>query len=88
MKSTLLSLALVVLVSACSHKTDSGVTRSDKNELVSFVSKKTTNAIMGVTLITNGYVAVDTSVDRYVFHKASDGWKLVNRAAIQSASPK
>jgi hypothetical protein len=88
MKSTLLSLALVVFVSACSHKTDSGVTRSDKDELLSIVSKKTTNAVMGVTLVTNGYVAVDTSGERFVFHKAPDGWVLVNRAATQSASPK
>jgi len=87
MKCTLLSLALVVFVSACSHKTDSGVTKSDKHELMSIVSQKTTNAVIGFTSSTNGYVAVDTSGERFVFHHASDGWVLVHRAATQSALP-
>ena len=88
MKRTLLSLAFVIFVSACSHKTDSDLTKSDKAELMSFVSQKTTNAVMGFTLSTNGYVAVDTSGERFVFHHAPDGWVLINRAATQSVAPK
>jgi hypothetical protein len=87
MKITLLSLALVVFVSACSHKTDAGLTKSDKDELVSFVSQKTTNAVTGFTLSTNGYVAVDTSKERFLFHHAPDGWTLVHRAANESVLP-
>ena len=87
MKIRLLSLALVAFVSACSHKTDSGLTKSDKNELVAFVSNKTTNAVIGFTVSTNGSVAVDTSKERFLFHHAPDGWMLVHRAAKDSVIP-
>ena len=83
MKRTLLSLAFVVFVSACSHKTDSGLTKSDKQELMAFVSQKTTNTVIGFTSSTNGYVTVDTSGEKFVFHHASNGWTIVVRAATQ-----
>ena len=93
MKNTLLSVALVVLVSACSHNTnsemtDSGLTKGEIRDFTSVVSQKTTNSIMGFNRLPNGDVMVNTSAEMFVLHPATNGWVILHRAGTQWVLPK
>ena len=93
MKNTLLSVALVVLVSACSHNTDSemtdsGFTKGEIREFTSVVSQKTTNSIREFSRSTNGDAIVNTSGEMFVLHHSTNGWEVLHRAETQWVLPK
>jgi hypothetical protein len=93
MKTTLLSLALVVLVSACSHNTDSemtdsGFTKGEIRDFKSVVLQRTTNSIRGFSRSTNGDVTVDTSGEMFVLHHSTNGWEVLHRAETRAVLPK
>ena len=83
MKNIILSLAIVLGVSACSHKSDAdktgpALTQSDIQQFESVVSGKTKSPIKGFGQNPNGDVVVTTAAaEMFVLHHGSNGWKIV-----------
>lgn|GEM_PF-4549883 len=83
MKNIILSLMIVLGVSACSHKTNTdktgpALTQSDIQEFESVVSEKTKSGIAGYGQNPNGDVVVTTkAAEIFVLHHASNGWVIV-----------
>ena len=83
MKNLILSLTIVLGVSACSHKTNSdktgaALTQGDIQEFKSVVSEKSKSGIAGFGQNPNGDVVVTTAAaELFVLHHASNGWVIV-----------
>ena len=88
-KSRLIALGLLTLLASCSSKTESGITKRELSEIMSAVSQKTTNTIMGFSQSPGGDVTVETEApESFVLRRVSSGWVIVSSEKRQWIAPK